>query len=448
MSVEELMAGLDLGTFGVEDPLALRSYWREVMVTGQKSLLGFMVPQINACRVLARELAGALSRRLVTIDVRALLLERAMMHSLGGGRQEEGLPVLARRLWQECRADPNQKIFVLLEGVDVFQQASPMLVHSALRASVNAIAETSGSGETEDADRMFIAVVAHDEADISEGLRKCTEFFRLRMLTNEEKVMGVQRWVRANRGLAVDISPEALAICERAFGFQGAADYCQRMGEALLRCAQVVRPEPRSTAAVRISPDCVSKYWPMTDAEGDGGDCDLNDGVLAVGICSGLGVLQRYQAKMVPGSGQIVMCCRSSEHIMRAIRIATAVNMAGGHLDTRSDIYFDVDGDRYDIQGGSSALAVALALLAALHKTGVRLLCATGGLDLSGMIRPVGHLADKIITAYNHGVSRMLIPRSQCSLLDRLPSYVPARMNIVPVATLSEAWASICEPHA
>jgi len=451
MDMERVLTVTGREEYGVELPDLLRRHLSDCVRANscQESILGFIAPPVNPCAELAADLADAMGKRVLRVEIKSLLMESALTQRPdGGGRQADGLVILAKRLLQEIQDGGTADLFVLLEGCDVFRQVAAVSVGQLLRELLGTLAGTrpasqsgAGPGRGMDLDRVFLAVIVNDETEVSEGLGKCTEFFRIRMMTSEEKSLFVERSLRKEAGVCAKIAPEVVACLERGLGVGMQGDTCRAVARHALRLLRSRHghawlSDAHSPWELRLEdlpPEALNRRSRDLLCERSPGE------VWTVGLSGGKGVIQRYQTRVVPGSGQRVLCCRPSEAITRAMKIAHAVARERGAALGDQDLYFDICDDAYDVQGGSCGLAVGLSVLATMLKKNLRRLCVTGTLELSGAVGAVGRLTDKVVTAYNGGVQGMLIPECQRACMDGLPSYVTGKMQITPVRDLWQA---------
>lgn len=94
-------------------------------------------------------------------------------------------------------------------------------------------------------------------------------------------------------------------------------------------------------------------------------------------------------------------------------------------------------------RGTGADLAMALAVLAAGLKNPFRsgLVVASGELSLNGDVRPVGQMVRAVVTALECRADVLLIAKDDAdSAADALGLIEGARLKVVPVSTLREAW--------
>jgi ATP-dependent Lon protease len=120
-----------------------------------------------------------------------------------------------------------------------------------------------------------------------------------------------------------------------------------------------------------------------------------------------------------------------------------------GTSNIGKDIHVHVGEGGVPKDGPSAGLAVAIALVSAATKRAVQPgLAATGEIGLSGDIRPVGGLREKLIAAKRDGFTTVFVPRrNERHVLD-LPEDIREGLEIVFVAQLDEALRVALESSA
>jgi ATP-dependent Lon protease len=126
---------------------------------------------------------------------------------------------------------------------------------------------------------------------------------------------------------------------------------------------------------------------------------------------------------------------------------ATSVVRAAAGIDPLDfDIHVNVVGGG-NIDGPSAGLAVFLALYSAIVRTPLAQdVAVTGEVSITGKVRAVGGIAEKLYAARQAGMRLVLVPRENAREIDM---NVPG-IEIVPVADVAEAFAAlgIARPRA
>lgn len=130
------------------------------------------------------------------------------------------------------------------------------------------------------------------------------------------------------------------------------------------------------------------------------------------------------------------------------LAIATGDDGEGGStlgvlLDPVYDFPVDVDIEISNIGGSSAGTMFALGIMDRLtpgDATGGEVVAGTGTMDLDGNVGPIGGIVQKMNGSVRDGATYFLAPADNC---DEVVGNVPDGIQVVRIATLDEAWASV-----
>ena len=108
---------------------------------------------------------------------------------------------------------------------------------------------------------------------------------------------------------------------------------------------------------------------------------------------------------------------------------------------TKNKIHVHLPAGAVPKDGPSAGIALSTALLSLI--TGIPVnnnLAMTGEVDLFGKVRPVGGVKEKVLAAFTHGLSAVLIPKENEKDLSSVPSNIRNQMNIILVNDLEEVF--------
>src|SRR6202008_3320688 len=104
------------------------------------------------------------------------------------------------------------------------------------------------------------------------------------------------------------------------------------------------------------------------------------------------------------------------------------------------DLHIHVPAGAIPKEGPSAGIAMAPAVVSALHKRPVRNdVAMTGEVPISGRVLPIGGLKEKILGAVRAGITHIVIPKDNEADLEDLSEEVRAKIEVSPVTTLAEA---------
>ena len=163
------------------------------------------------------------------------------------------------------------------------------------------------------------------------------------------------------------------------------------------------------------------------------------------------GMVMQIESCMYEGTGKIKTTGSLGNVIKESVEVAISYLQANKDLLKINDYYFKtrdihvhmLDGDTKK-DGPSAGSAITLAILSLiLNKAVNNNIALTGEMSLSGDILPIGGLREKIIGAYNNGISIVFIPKKNHNDLDNIPEEVKKKISIIEVNNFIEVYNNI-----
>ncbi len=168
----------------------------------------------------------------------------------------------------------------------------------------------------------------------------------------------------------------------------------------------------------------------------------------AVGLVKGLAVspwggeLLNIEVATVPGKGALILTGRLGDWLKESATAAfTYIRSRADALRLEPDFHEVQDfhvhypGNALQTDGPSAGIAMATALVSALTGIPVRSDTAmTGEITLRGRVLPIGGLKEKLLAAHRGGITRVLIPESNCKDLTDVPPHVTEALEIIGVS--------------
>ncbi len=115
----------------------------------------------------------------------------------------------------------------------------------------------------------------------------------------------------------------------------------------------------------------------------------------------------------------------------------------------KRSIHLHVPAGAVPKEGPSAGVAMAVALVSALSGRPVRHGTAmTGETTLTGRVRAIGGVKEKVLGAYRAGIRDIILPRDNEGDLEELPERVREQTRFHLVETLDEAMAIVIRDHA
>ena len=160
--------------------------------------------------------------------------------------------------------------------------------------------------------------------------------------------------------------------------------------------------------------------------------------VYGLGVSGYLGSTIEIETVVYPsekGKGRIHFNDTAGTMAKDSVSNATAVVRAlTGKRLSDYDLYINIVGGG-NIDGPSAGSAITCAIVSAIEKKPIHQnIALTGEISLSGEIKPVGGVQEKVLGAYQAGMSKILIPKLNESDVGR--TYMD--MQIIPVSTIQE----------
>jgi ATP-dependent Lon protease len=162
------------------------------------------------------------------------------------------------------------------------------------------------------------------------------------------------------------------------------------------------------------------------------------------------GHVSPVEAAAMPGRGVLRCSGRVGPEGQEAADVAFSVVRARapalglGTLVTRYDLHVHYTDTEVSKDGLSSGLALSLAGLSAYTQRPLPArLAVTGEVTLSGEVRMVGGVHEKLVAAYLEGMRVVIHPRRNLRDVSELPPEVAGRLRLIAVDTLDEAWRAV-----
>jgi ATP-dependent Lon protease len=209
-----------------------------------------------------------------------------------------------------------------------------------------------------------------------------------------------------------------------------------RPDEARQAWDRALAREPAGPAAARLA---LFRGGPVEEEEGLGR-------IGALGWDPTGGTVSAIEAVALPGRGELIFSGNVGPIGQEAAKVAYSclkararefqiVEQLGGH-----DLHLHFADTELQKDGPSAGLALALAGLSALTGRPLRpFLAATGEVTLSGAVKSVGGLHEKVVAACLAGVRTVLLPRKNLLDARELPPEATTRLGLVYVDSLAQA---------
>ncbi len=163
--------------------------------------------------------------------------------------------------------------------------------------------------------------------------------------------------------------------------------------------------------------------------------------VLGTGVTYS-GIILPIEAEVVPGgeAHEIIATGKLGDIAKEAVKNVSAIikKYFGEDIKKKYDIYVQFLQTYEGVEGDSASIAVATAIISALKGIPVKQEYAmTGSLSVRGKVLPVGGVSAKVEAAYETGIKKVIVPKSNVNdiILDKERA---AKIEIIPVENIVE----------
>ncbi|MCL2621793.1 MAG: endopeptidase La, partial [Firmicutes bacterium] len=174
----------------------------------------------------------------------------------------------------------------------------------------------------------------------------------------------------------------------------------------------------------------------------------------AVGVVNGLaytevgGDVLPIEVALSPGKGKLKTTGNVGKVMEESTYCALSVVQANALLLDINPSFFA----GYDIhihfpdgstpkEGASAGAAETLALASAFTKRKVRgCFALTGEVSLTGRVTEIGGVKEKVLAAYRHGITNVILPKENMKNLDKVPDEVKQKIKFHFVETVQEVF--------
>ena len=167
------------------------------------------------------------------------------------------------------------------------------------------------------------------------------------------------------------------------------------------------------------------------------------NGLAVIGDESALsGIILPIEAEVTPGGEQkeIIATGKLGEIAKEAVKNVSAIIMKyfGTDIRKKFDVYLQFLQTYEGVEGDSASVAVATAIISALHSLPVRQdVAMTGSLSVRGEVLPVGGVSSKVEAAIATGVKTVIVPKSNLQDIV-IPQETLRKIKLIPVEHVSE----------
>ncbi|HUG35735.1 MAG TPA: S16 family serine protease, partial [Candidatus Limnocylindrales bacterium] len=304
-----------------------------------------------------------------------------------------------------------------------------------------------------DLSRVLFICTANQLEPIPPPLLDRMEVIRLSGYTEDEKVGIAKRFLVPRQLEAHGLAPDQLAIGDKALRLV-IREYTREAGVRNLdrEIAALCRKAARQIAEgkqgrIRVDARRVRSWLGRRRYAGE-----VRKRTSEPGVATGLAVtpvggdVLFIEATAMPGEGRLLITGQLGEVMRESAQAALSwVRGHAGDLGLEEDwfegkdVHIHVPAGAVPKDGPSAGVAMATALASlALDRPVSEEVAMTGEITLTGQVRPIGGLREKVLAAQRAGLSTVILPRENEGDLDDLPREVRRSMSFVLADTIEE----------
>ncbi len=452
-SVADVLTASHIGLDDVKQRIAEILAIRQLGGGAQGTVLCFYGPPGTGKSSMARAVATALRRPLVTIPVGAMMHERELVGA--SSRRDGASPgAIMTGIQRAGTADP----VILLDEIDKISlggegtAAGPLL--ALLDPEHNAEFVDNYLGVPFDLSRSLFLATANDVEELPETLLDRMEFLAFHGYTESEKyAIGRQHLLpraREHAGIpkrALKVSPGALRSVIRGYTEEAGIRHLNRLLVSLARKSAVEVVKGGTGLDVKQA-DLFDLLGPRTVDE------EIRVRRPAIGVATGLawtsvgGALLPIEALVIPGSGRMTLTGQVGEVMRESVQTAvsylrTCFDSFGLEHDTLDvlDVHLHFPAAATPKDGPSAGIAIASALVSLFTNRAARHdVAMTGEMSLLGAVFPVGGLREKLLAAIRCGIPEVIVPARNAEEVLRLPAEIRDNLEIHLVERISQVF--------
>lgn len=165
----------------------------------------------------------------------------------------------------------------------------------------------------------------------------------------------------------------------------------------------------------------------------------------ALAVRNSCGIVTKAEVVKFKGDGKLTITGSVGKVMEESIQVVISyIKSEYSHTLTNLDFHFHFQDATSKKDGPSAGISIAVALLSIIEKKIIPSNIAfTGEMTLNGNILKIGGLKEKLIGAYNKGIKKVYIPKSNEEDLNEVPNIVKEEIEIFLVSNFKEVYTSL-----
>ena len=457
-NLEDIRKKLDEQHYGLEEVktrileyVALKNHNDEIV----SPIICLVGPPGVGKTSIARQIAGALNRKFYKISVGGLNDSSELM-----GHRRTYMGSNPGKIIQGLRKCGSKNPVFLIDEIDKLtinskdDPASVLL--DILDKEQNREFIDNYIEESFDLSHVFFILTANNVDNIPVALQDRLEIIYLSSYTNYEKLDIAKKYLiprileenKINNKI-ISISDEMLLYLISAYTDEAGVRDLSRNLEKLLRKLVLFGKvnERTKISKVRLKEYLGIPKYDLLENKSH----ELVGKVNALGVTTGGGTIIPVEACIYEGKGQFLITGMLGKIMEESTQVAFSYIKSQQKEFGLQDFYFNIkDIHLHFLQaaikkdGPSAGVAITTSILSLiLNKSVSREIAFTGEISLNGDILKVGGIKEKVIGAYNHGMTTIYLPYANLLDLEEIPDLIKEKLNIHLVKNYQEIYEAL-----
>ncbi len=310
-----------------------------------------------------------------------------------------------------------------------------------------------------DLSHVLFILTANYEEDIPLELRDRLEMIELSSYTTLEKLKLAKEYLLPSIYLEYHLTNDEVSFSDEALNHI-ILDYTNEAGvrdlrrklETILRKVIMDFTKKKKNLNIKIEVKDIKKYLDeQLTIE------DLKPKILSKGLVNGLAVtstggqVMPIETTMYDGKGSVIVTgllgdvMKESLSVVMSFLKSNAKNFEiNEHSFQKKDIHIHMLEGAVPKNGPSAGVAITTSLISLYTNKKVPLdIAMTGEMTLRGEIMPVGGIKEKVISAYNQGIKKVFIPKTNEIDIKKIPKEIRDKMELICVKEYKDIYNEI-----
>ena len=310
-----------------------------------------------------------------------------------------------------------------------------------------------------DLSHVLFILTANYKEDIPLELRDRLEIIELSSYTSQEKVKLAKDYLLPSIYLEYHLSFEEVTFSDEALNHiiinytneAGVRDLRRKL-ETILRKVIMESVKKKKDLQLTIEPKDIKKYLDeQLSME------DLKPKVVKKGLVNGLavtgtgGLVMPIESTMYDGKGNVIVTGLLGEVMKESLSVVLSFLKSNAknfeineNVFQKKDVHIHMLEGAIPKNGPSAGVAITTSLISLYTNKKVPTdIAMTGEMTLRGEVMPVGGIKEKVISAYNDGIKKVFLPKTNEVDVKKIPKEIRNNIEIVFVKEYQDIYEII-----